>query len=246
LKITKDDLIKNGIDPSLYNSEDMAAIEQYADSIKEGSLPSLLEKISTPSANDELYKEKANEARQKVLVCLKELSDLLDAVYGMCASKQSIFSSSLSPEDTDRILVGSMNAFNRMFKVKDEAMDHVVEMFNFKQELAEIRHSYNKKLYCAGMINAAYAVVCPEGDNSEIVEASGTAFERFNDLTEFINDTNDRIIIFDEALNHKLARSWNNITIFLDFDGDGAKLNTQKVKSEIETAKQMLKDVIER
>lgn len=246
MKITKNDLIDHGIDPSLYNSDDMEAIENFADIIKEGGLTSLLEGISQSSPEENTYKAKINEARGKAIERIKELSSLLDVVYDLCSSKQSVFTSSLTPEETDRILVGSMHAFNKMFEVKDKAFGHVTEMFNFKQELAKIRHAYNRGLYNAGMINAAFAVVCPDGDNSDILEVSGNAFEKFNELTEINNDTNDRIIIFDEALNKKLENHWNAITIYLDFDGDGKSINTQKAKSEIEAAKQLLKDIIER
>lgn len=246
MKITKNDLIDHGIDPSLYNADDMEAIEKFADIIKDGGLSSLIEDIAKSSPDEDRYKAKIIKAREKVVECLKELSSLLDVVYDLCSSKQSVFASSLTPEETDRILVGSMHAFKKMFEVKDKALDYITEMFNFKKKLAEIRHAYNRGLYNAGMINAAFAVVCPNGDNSDILEASGNAFEKFNELTEINNDTNDRIIIFDEALNHKLGKYWNAITIYLDFDNDGKSLNTQKTKIEIEAAKQLLKDVIER
>ena len=246
MKITKEDLINCGIDPSLYNSNDMSAIENNADRIKNGELSSLLSEISARHPNEKALKDNTDAERLAVIERIKELSSLLDTVYELCCQKQSIFSSSLSPDEIDKILVGSMHAFNKMFEVKDKALDGISAMFSFKQQLAEIHAEYNQKLYRAGMINAAFAVVSPDEDNSEIIDASSNAFEMFNDLTEFINDTNDRIIIFDEAINHKLAKSWADITLYLDFEGDGANINTQKVRSSIESAKQILKDVVER
>lgn len=246
MKITKEDLINCGVDPSLYNSTDMSVIEQNADLIKDGKLLSLIQDVRTRDPNEESLRNNTVASRTKVIDRIKELSSQLDVIYELCCQKKSIFSSSLSPEETDKILVGSMHAFNKMFELKNYALDSISAMFGFKQQLADIRAEYNQKLYRAGMINAAFAVVCPERDNSDIVTAGAEAFELFNDLTEFINDTNDRIIIFDEALNYKLSSAWNDITILLDFDNDGANLNTQKVRARIESAKQILKDVIER
>ena len=246
MKITKEDLINHGVDPSLYNSDDMAVIERNADRIKNGELDDILEALALPSPDENKFKNAVNKARESVLDYIRELSSQLAVIHTLCASHQSVFSASLTPEETDKILVGSMNAFKKMFELRNTAMDYVTAMFNYKRELANVQDFYNKKLYNAGMLNAAFAVVCPDGNNDGIINAISGAFDLFNSLTEFINDVNDRIVIFDEALNVKLSYYWNEMTLLLDFDGDGASIDTQKTKISAETAMQMLRDVIER
>lgn len=246
MKITKEDLINSGIDPSLYTPEDMEIIEAYADRIKEGALPSLLEEITLRDPNEAELRALIIQNRDNTLDRIREIIAVLNRVYELCSQRQGIFSSSLSTEDTERITSGGADALSEMFEIKDKALDHVTLMFNYKSRLSKVRAEYNKRLYSAGMLNAAFSVICPDEDNFAITETIGTAFEMFNELTEVANDVNDRVIIFDEALNYKLTRAWYDMTAALDLDNDGAALNTQAVKSAIESAKQMLKDVIER
>ena len=246
MKITKKDLSDHGIDPSLYTSEDMSEIEKNADIIKNGELSAILDQISLHAPQENELKGLIIESRESVIDCIRELVSLLDEIYELCSPNQVFFSSSISPEDKDRIVAESARLLDEMFEAKDRALDYVTLMFNYKTSLSDIRHEYNTKLYKAGMLNAAFSVVCPEEDNSDIINAIGAAFEMFNELTEIANDVNDRVIIFDEALNQKLPKAWYDMTTHLDLDNDGAQLSLQKVKSTIDATKLMLKDVIER
>ena len=246
MKITKEDLKSHGIDPKLYDDFDMEIIGESADKILNGELPVLLSHIERRIEREEKFKEEATLKRQEFNGDLQRISSHLDSIISLCSSKNSIFSSGLSAEETDRILIGTAAIYHKIEDEIQRARDHLAEMHGYLHELSEIQFIYSRKLYNAGMLNAAMAVINPEVSREDISRASRIAFEMFNDLTECVNDLNDRAIIDDEAINRKLARYLNELVEVMDFDGDGAKLNTKDAVNVIYKAKQMIRDVIER
>lgn len=246
MKITKEDLKIHGIDSRLYDDFDMEMIEESADKILNGELPTLLEQIEQRFKREETFKEMAALKRQEFNGDLQKISCHLDSIVALCSSKSSIFSSGLSAEETDRILVGTAEIYHKIEEEIQNARDHLAEMHDCLHELSEIQFIYSRKLYNAGMLNAAMAVLDPAASREKISHASKVSFEMFNDLTECVNDLNDRAIIDDEAINRKLGRYLNELVEVMDFNGDGAKLNTKDAVNVIYKAKQMIRDVIER
>ena len=244
--ITKEDLIKNGIDPSLYDKYDMEAIGESADKIKNGQLSILLGHITQRFEREINYRTYAGKARNKLNEDLEQISKLLDSIIELCSSKKSVFASGLSQEETERILVGTNIIYNKISALKKDAYEHVGNMYTYVRELSEIQFIYSRKLYNAGMLNAAMAVIDPNDTRDNITNASTIAFDMLNDLTEFINDLTDRAVISEEAVDIKLPDMLGGIMNALDFNNDGASLNTKNAIELIYQTKQMIKDVIER
>lgn len=246
MKITKNDLINLGIDPSIYDSSDMKMIETNADVIIDGKLPTLLVQISAPSPLEAQYKADAEETRRDIVELLKKIEACLDGIYEICSSKQSIFASSLTSDEVARILEDSLAKLNVIFVAREDILDLIMRIVRTVDGLSEIQALYSQRLYNAGMLNAAFAAVYPDKPRDEIRSVSAVLFERLNGITSFINDLTDRGVIFQEATEFKLACHLDTIVTQLDFDNDGASINVSNTMSAILSAKQLIRNVIER
>lgn len=249
MKITNDILANKGIDPALFTYEEKQKIghiiDQISDLGKEKSLVSIF-----PSYDDSFSKEatickNANSARSSVDSILKDIIKVLEEMASIPSSMNNIFSTGISKHDTDKILHESALKMNILHSHINNALHYIGEMYSSVALLSEIQLKYNSALYELGLINVAIKF-SGKIESDEIFEAINTAFERLNDITAFINDLKDRAVIGETALEKKIPSALKEISSQLDFNNDGAELNTTKMLDAIILAKQLVTTVIER
>jgi hypothetical protein len=173
-----------------------------AEKIKELGLTGAVAAVPLYSPEEESLRNRATEYIQGFNSLLENMKTHLDSIAALCSVKTSIFSGGISETERKTILDGAGDLISRINRLGEKGLDLVGEMFRTNERLQEIQSLYNNSLYSLGLLNVGAGVLGIEAEG--IYDVIETAFDKFNDTTAFVNDLNDRTIIFEEAIELKL------------------------------------------
>lgn len=244
MEITREILIQNDIDPALYSKDDLRRIGEAADSIANSLLPQMIAEIDKAEPDEDGYRADGDKAREDFNTLMAKINVNMDSVASLCSVKKSIFSGTLTANETDVIVNGTSELIAKTEFIRESAIDQIALMNSALSRLLRIQEIYNDKLYRVGLINVAATVL--NVDTDELYPVIEAAFERFNSITEFINDLNDRAVICETAMEEKLPEHLSALIDASDAENRGARLNVQGVINAATATKVMITDVIER
>lgn len=243
--VSKENIIKAGIDPSLVSDTDLIRIGDFVDKLNASKLDSLLQALDKD--DDKVIKLKTFSLKVKSSFhdCLSMIIRQLDDISSYCAMNTNIFSTGLSPEITDKILMGALRCFNSIKSIMEESLDNIEKMYRVVTELDEIQFNYSRQLYDMGLLKMAISVSNFDTSEIKVEEVSKKLFDRFYGVTDFMNETSDLAVIWEKTIEERLPHFIDELAFALDFNEDGKNLNTKKVTEAVIIAKNVISSVME-